>query len=118
MDVKIDQIAGNIIVRPVKKSGRTNVYEFDYSVAEDLYLEPLLDEDVRLHKLVYASTAVIPFWGYIDKVDKVEKRHSVYAGYWKFQSTLKVLRKGVNVLPNKFTIDRDIWNLRQLVRST
>lgn len=112
MDIKIDQIAGNIIVRPVKKSGRTNVYEFDYSVAKDLFLEPLFDEDVQLYKLVYVSTATIPFWGYIDKVDKIEKRHSVYAGYREFQSTLKVLRKDVNILPNKFTIDRDIWNLR------
>lgn len=112
MDIKIDRIAGNIIVRPVKQLGCTSVYEFDYGVAEDLFLEPLLDEDVQLYKLVYASTAVIPFWGYIDKVDKVKKRHSVYDGYWKFQSTLKVLRKDVNILPNKFTVDRDIWVLR------
>lgn len=110
MDIKIDRIAGNIIVRPAKKVGCTNVYEFDCSVAKDLFLEPLLDEDVQLHKLVYVSTAAIPFWGYIDKVDKVEKRHSVYAGYWQFQSTLKALRKDVNILPNKFTVDRDIWN--------
>lgn len=45
MDIQIDQIAGNIIVRPIKRLGRT--IEFDCSVVEDLFLEPLLDEDVR-----------------------------------------------------------------------
>ena len=69
MDIKIDRIAGRIIVEPVKRLGRTNVFEFDYSIPKDLFLEDLSDDVVRLHKMVYVPMAVTPFWGYIEELD-------------------------------------------------
>lgn len=121
MDIKIDKIAGRIIVGPIKRLGRTNIFEFDYSVPTDLYLEDLTDGSVKLHKLVYVPNAVLPFWGYLNELDLSfpypapsslvrDRMHSVYPGVgWKLQSMLKVLKKDVNILPNRFTVDGDIW---------
>jgi hypothetical protein len=83
-------------------------------------------ETFRLHKIVYVPMAVTPFWGYLEKLDihlrlqfssrsltPGERRHLVYPAIgWKSQQTLKVLRKDVNILPNRFTVDRDIWNVK------
>lgn len=118
MDIKIEKIADKIIVRPVKRLGRTNVYEFDYGIPDYLFLEPLSDANLQLNKLVYISTAAIPFWGYVCEIDILlsfphsdkERRHRIYPGLWYVQKTLKVLKRSVNILPNKFTTDRDIWN--------
>ena len=110
MDIKIDKVADRIIVCPVKRTRLgANAIEFDYSIPEHLFLEDLQDASAQLNKLVYAAKSAIPFWGYINEISHNKRKYSVYPGYWYPRESLKVLRQEVDILPNRFTVDRDIW---------